>query len=371
MSAWVPQKTPDGERVTELLRASTDANHFANGGPCVRRLEAFLRADVIQPAETDDGADPWTVVATCSGAAAMHALMAAWCVKANSHLSFVTQAFTFPVSAQGAVAHHVAIVDLDPAHGGPLLREGDATHEAVIVTNAFGRCADLKHYVDWCQRHHALLLLDNAATPYTWYGGRNSCLVGNGSIISLHHTKPFGFGEGGAVVCRRSLEPYVRRMINFGYDGTGAHGWHPLATNGKMSDVAAAYALAFLTSRRGSPRALLAASDDVHQRMWERLGHLIAHCMPSAALMDMAGRQGVRSCVVLMFEDAAASERCIATCERLGLVARRYYKPLAGRDVVPHAWHVYDRIVCLPCHADVTDVDMERIREAVQEAVRA
>ena len=37
-------------------------------------------------------------------------------------------------------------------------------------------------------------------------------------ILSFHHTKPWGFGEGGAVICETFDEKIVRQLINFGVD---------------------------------------------------------------------------------------------------------------------------------------------------------
>jgi dTDP-4-amino-4,6-dideoxygalactose transaminase len=46
--------------------------------------------------------------------------------------------------------------------------------------------------------------------------GTNSCNLGNASFISLHHTKPIGFGEGGLVIIDKEYEESVRIACNFG-----------------------------------------------------------------------------------------------------------------------------------------------------------
>ena len=42
--------------------------------------------------------------------------------------------------------------------------------------------------------------------------------IGDGSIISLHETKPIGRGEGGAVFVSSDMAPFVHKALNFGYD---------------------------------------------------------------------------------------------------------------------------------------------------------
>ena len=46
--------------------------------------------------------------------------------------------------------------------------------------------------------------------------GSNSCNYGCGSYISLHHTKPLGFGEGGLAIIDREYEEATRIATNFG-----------------------------------------------------------------------------------------------------------------------------------------------------------
>ena len=51
-------------------------------------------------------------------------------------------------------------------------------------------------------------------------------MIGDGSIISLHETKPLGRGEGGAVFVSAEMVPFVHKALNFGYDipnGTVLH----------------------------------------------------------------------------------------------------------------------------------------------------
>ena len=70
----------------------------------------------------------------------------------------------------------------------------------VIATNCFGHLQDLNYITTQALNHDKILIFDNAATPYSFYKGTNSCNLGVGSFVSFHHTKPIGFGEGGIAI---------------------------------------------------------------------------------------------------------------------------------------------------------------------------
>ena len=83
------------------------------------------------------------------------------------------------------------------------------------------------------------------ATPYTFFKGKNSCNFGIGATISFHHTKPLGFGEGGAIIVDKKYEKNIRCLINFGIDLTEKY-WVKEGNNYKMSDISAVYILQYL-----------------------------------------------------------------------------------------------------------------------------
>lgn len=75
------------------------------------------------------------------------------------------------------------------------------------------------------------------STPYTWWEDTNSCNLGTGSYVSLHHTKPIGFGEGGLAIIDKKYEDQTRIACNFGLvDGK----FNERSGNYKMSEISAA-----------------------------------------------------------------------------------------------------------------------------------
>ena len=141
------------------------------------------------------------------------------------------------------------IVDIDE-DGGIDLEQIPKNVNGIIVTNCFGNVVDIDKYVNWCKERNIFLVFDNAGTAYTFYKGKNSCNYGNGSIISFHHTKPFGFGEGGAIIVDKKYEYTIRKLMNFGIDNNKPQEyelyWNRLGNNYKISEISALYIFQYL-----------------------------------------------------------------------------------------------------------------------------
>ena len=65
--------------------------------------------------------------------------------------------------------------------------------------------------------NNKFLIFDNAATPFTYYKGKSCCNYGHGSTISFHHTKPLGFGEGGAIIVDKKYEKNKEYLYSNSY----------------------------------------------------------------------------------------------------------------------------------------------------------
>ena len=243
---WCPHKPFNLDRFGAYLSTSLAARQLTNGGP----LQAALAAKL---ADLTGARRP--IIPAASGTAALHALAAAWALRKGRPLRWATQAFTFPTSCQGPFTGAV-VLDLDPQHWGPSMAGLDAYVDAVdgvVVTNVFGHQADVAAYEAWCATHGKLLLFDNAATAMGRLpDGRCVHDAGDGAIVSLHETKPIGRGEGGAVIAPHDLAAVVGRAMNFGFDiPAGRRVGDPLASNYRMSDIAAAATLDHLDTVAG------------------------------------------------------------------------------------------------------------------------
>ena len=123
------------------------------------------------------------VIVCCNGSAALHALTSAIVLadSTNNYLKWATQSFTFPPSAQGSLSK-AQIIDIDKDGGLCLDKLNPEEIDGIIVTNVFGNVVDIDKYVKWSNKYNKYLVFDNAATPFTFYKGTNSCNYGTGSV---------------------------------------------------------------------------------------------------------------------------------------------------------------------------------------------
>ena len=215
--------------------------------------------------------------------------------------------------------------------------------DGIIVTNIFGNIVNINKYEKWAKDNNKFLIFDNAATPYTFYKGKNSCNYGIGSTISFHHTKPLGFGEGGAIIVDKKYEKNIRCLINFGIDLTENY-WVKEGNNYKMSDISAVYILQYLDNFD----VILNKNLLLYNYMKERLPKnikLFQHLM-----MELFYP------VVFIYFDNYNDNIRVKMIEN-NIFCRKYYHPL---KYTKNTIEIYKKILCLPCNVDMnlSDIDI-------------
>lgn len=330
--AWISKKIINFKRTSQMLQHCQSTNIFTNQGQYVSKLEDFIRNKFKI-------SDNKSIICTCNATLALWCLCDSISIKQKRSLQWTTQSFTFPPSAQGLL-QKTHIVDIDKEGGLDLTLVPDDT-DGIIVTNVFGNIVDIDKYTKWAKQHDKFIVFDNAATAYTFYKGINSCNYGNGSIISFHHTKPFGFGEGGAIIIDKEYEQECRRLINFGIHNHLDLPWNRLGGNYKMSEISAIYILSFLQD-----------NFDIivkhHINMYKKYCNLYP-MYPNFGDKDMS----VLSC--LCFFDKKFDQKYIDQLIKQGIHCRKYYKPLLKTKV---AELFYKNILCHPLTTNIYTVDI-------------
>ena len=198
MKTFVSKKSIDYDKLKKYLDPAHDTNQFSNGGWAVSELERRARGML----QIDNSK---AVIATSSGSSALHAIIFAIHRYNEASLRIVTQDFNFPAASQGPATGPI-LVDFDNELNFKLDDELAFNYGSIyIVTNCFGHLQDLNKILTFGQKHKKTIIFDNAASPYSFHNGTNSCNLGNASFISLHHTKPLGFGEGGFAIVEKHL----------------------------------------------------------------------------------------------------------------------------------------------------------------------
>ena len=340
---WVPKKKIIFDKVNTLLEKTIESRQFTNYGPNVQLLETNIR-EYFQVEDTK------SVIAVTNGTIAIQLLAQAFNTD-DIEVQWATQSFTFPPSNQCNLRNS-RILDIDVS-GGINIKDVDESIGGIIVTNIFGNVVDINKYQEWCENKGKKLIFDNAATAFTFYKGRNCVNYGNGCSISFHHTKPFGFGEGGAIIVDKEYENRIRSMVNFGYGlYSNFSQYYEWGCNGKMSDISAAYILQYLDTKFHTivekHRALYKYfKDEINRRN-------ICHVKLFPSFHDEG--KNVPACFSLLFDeyDDTYEKRILDA----GIFCRKYYHPLKE---LPVAAQVFRDILCIACTTEMTTQHIDTI----------
>ena len=287
----------------------------------------------------------------------------------------ITTPFTFPATAHAiewaGLTPVFADIDpltltLDPA---AVERAITPQTSAVLGVHVFGMPCHLSALRAISQRHGLKLVYDAAHAFGTEVEGVPIAQFGDCSMFSFHATKLFHTAEGGALAF---ADPDLRRRLhllhNFGISGEDQV--EGSGINGKMSEIHAALGHCVLDDYESTRqrRAL------VFQRLTKALEDL-----PGLRVLTMpAGVKPSYQYFGLVFEAPDARERAWEALRQDHIHARRYFYPLCSsistyRELpsaiasnLPVAAGIVERMLCLPCHDQVTETDVGRMAEIIR-----
>jgi dTDP-4-amino-4,6-dideoxygalactose transaminase len=339
---WVPKKNIDGEKIAKLLDVCQLTGRFTNYGSNVQLLEKLI-TDKLQVDESK------AVIVVSNGTVALHVLTSAIDYYYKKKSQWATQSFTFPASAQGTLSN-VKILDID-LDGGLDLSGIDKNIDGLIITNIFGNVVDIDKYINYCNENNKFLIFDNAATSFTFYKEKNCVNYGDGCIISLHHTKPFGFGEGGAIIVDKKYEKIIRCFINFGIDLTDNY-YVREGNNSKMSEISAVYTIQYIENN-------FDLITKTHKNLYYYLKKLLETKYTNLKCNIFPSFHNdiiTPACFPLLFENYNDNIRVLLLDH--GIFCRKYYHPLENTK---NATHIFNKILCIPCTKDMTTEDIDNI----------
>jgi dTDP-4-amino-4,6-dideoxygalactose transaminase len=351
---------PEPESWLPFLRDSYEHQWFSNFGPAVHRLETEFGQAF---GESDD-----VFVLTSSATSGLAACL----IAAGVTGPVLVPAFTFPATfaAVRMAGAEPLLVDVDPITWScdpNALQQGlkQTGARAAVLVAPFGITQNFTAHVAQCEAAEAETIIDNAGGLGGGPRGRRA-LRGNAmEVYSLHATKPFAAGEGGAIQAGRDWAARLRSAINFGLP------WQPGGTpswgiNGKMPEVTAAIGLATLAGYAEAlrTRQMQAAR---YCELIGRFNRVVIH----RGIADAPWQ--VFPC--LLPNPQAASD-FVDAAARQGLEVRRYYQPsladwggLRALDDCPTARDLASRMVCLPVYPATSDGEIECLHEVVAAAL--
>jgi len=230
------ENKPQYNRIVETLLTTSNAeNHWANYGPVTQQLERVISKVLnLTPHKK--------VVACSSGTSAIEGLVALEEELAGRPLRWVVPAYTFP-SSLSACQGRAQVIDVAP-NGQFSMSQLKAlpldSYDAVLATNLFGRMLHIEKIAEFCSANSKALVLDNAT-------GFHPKLYRSPSFpneaISFHHTKVWGMGEGGCIICKPEHEHLYRALLSPGLQAPVSP---ERRRNAKLDDFSSARILARL-----------------------------------------------------------------------------------------------------------------------------
>jgi dTDP-4-amino-4,6-dideoxygalactose transaminase len=338
---WVNHKTVDMNTVGHCVEECIKTKCMTNNGKYVQALQLEIpNMFNLSPNKS--------VLMVCNGSAGINALIAGFNIHFKKQLKWAVQAFTFPCSCQGLLQDSI-VIDIDD-NMGPNLQSLEAlkeSYDGILVTNCFGTCANIDAYETFAKAHGKLLVFDNAAAPMTFYNGRNIQDYGAGCMVSLHHTKPIGFGEGGFIVFDNVYIDSMRKAICFGYTDTDKYTYDSYAGNYKMSEIAAIYSGLYLKNLQ----SIYVHHTEMTKYFIKKLVEANIYgesvfLLPSFTEYSMSLMSTLP--VVLKCNNFVTTTPFIEH----GIEAKKYYYPLCQNCKVSQ--DIFNHIICLPLNMDTT-----------------
>jgi len=332
---YVENKRINKEAVDRYLDICVDANHWTNFGPLSQLLEERLSHLLgLQ--------DDLKVVVCCNATTALHALVMMQRSLHSHSLRWATSSFGFYSSADGVLAR-ADFIDCDEEGMLDKSLLEPQNFDGIIATNIFGQKSTMEDYQFFAEKHQKILIIDSAMGFQAGGHIANEC-------ISLHHTKPWGFGECGCAIVHKDHETLLRSIISFGHNNRD----EPInryAMNGKISDIACAYVLMWLDQ--------FDALKESYNEQFQRIAG-IAKKEGFSILGGNDSHPGVPANVPLLLQEETKK------IPQSSIPVGRYYHPLTD---TPRARSIYNRIVNVPCHRDMEKLSDSDISTALKQII--
>lgn len=221
-----------------------DSRTYSNNGPLLQKFENAFCSNTQ---------NAFYIVGQANGTLAIQTAILAktGMAQANKKVCLLP-AFTFSASVSAVIAAgyqpHFVDVDHTTMMLDPIALRNHSELEnvgLVLVIAAFGALPALKSWAEFEHDTGIAVVIDGAACTDAFLSGAQKCTKGLPLSLSFHATKPFGIGEGGAIISDDAdYITRVRQCSNFGFSSGRTSDL--IGTNSKMSEYQAAMGLALM-----------------------------------------------------------------------------------------------------------------------------
>lgn len=351
---------PSYEEYIEMIKPIWDSAWLTNMGDFHKRLEQEL-ADYM-------GTDK--LVLFVNGHMALEMVIQALELTGE----VITTPFTFASTTHAIVRNNLTPVfcDINPVD---YTIDADKIEalitdktSAIIPVHVYGNICDVERIEAIAHKHGLKVIYDAAHTFGERYQGKSVAEYGDASIFSFHATKVFNTIEGGAVSFQEDwMKHRLNCLKNYGIVDQDHVVW--VGGNAKMNEFQAAMGLCNLRRLDGEIQK--------RRKVVERYQSCLAG-IPGLKLPSY--KEGITpnyAYFPVIFDGFAAGRNQVYDgLARHNIYPRKYFYPLtndfqcfegrfSSKDT-PVAAYMADRVLTLPCYADLALEDVERICEIIR-----
>lgn len=298
--------------------------------------------------------------------------LAAVLIALDARRTVLFPAFTFPATPASIIMAGAtpAALDVDedqwtvsPENLERGLRQEDC--DAVVLVAPFGMAQDFRSHFELCDQYGVPVIVDNAAG----LGGPRNPLANENvfEVYSLHATKVFAIGEGGAIRARETQHGRLHRALNFGLQ-SGAPTEGAWGINGKLPEVMAAIGLAVLEN--------LDEALEKRRAMVESYIQIFSDSSSIKFPLDVS--RAPWQTFPVLFPEPEESETFVREVNHHGVEVRRYYRPsldtwprVKKLQECPVARRLGESMVCLPVYSDLSSSEAPDLFSAVEASLVA
>lgn len=368
------------DEIDEVVRCLESG--WIGTGPRVARFEKEFASYKGQPFAA--------AVSSCT--AAMHLSVLAAGIGAGDEVITAPMTFCATVNAIVHAGATPVLADIDPLtmNIDPAKVEARITPKtkAILPVHFAGRAADMDALTDIAARHGLKLIEDCAHAIETEYHGRKAGTFGDFGCFSFYATKNVTTGEGGMVLTKN--EESLARIKMMALHGMSKDAWKRFSDEGykhyfvvetgfkyNMMDLQAALGIHQLRRVESNWRR----REEIWQQYNEAFGGLpvtlpaetelnTRHAYHLYTILIDEARAGISRDEFL---DAMTANNVGVGVHYLSVPEHPVYQDKFGwqPENYPHAMRIGRQTVSLPLSAKLTDLEVSRVIEAVQETLRA
>jgi len=351
----------------KLIQEVFDSNYIAPVGPMLKRFEEdFCEYTGFKSA-----------CAVSSGTAAIHLALLLLGVKRDDFVISATLTFiggVYPILYQGAIPRFIdcdSSFTMDPKILEEELEELKRINKlpkAVILTDLYGRCCDMKNLLSICERYNIPTITDACESlgsmVYNKHSGKGSTI----SAFSFNGNKLITTSGGGIIAS--DDKDLIERARNFsqqsiepGYD---YYEHKKIGFNYRMSNVLAAIGVGKLRHLDYKIRKKLQIFDYYKKELGESSG--------VSFMQESSYEKSTRWHTIIILNNKSPTE-LKAKLEKENIESRLVFKPMHLQPLFNENFvrsgiiseYFFNHGICLPCGTSMTNDDLERVCKVIKD----